>query len=282
MPITIEQHYSKKPDCPLYHYTSPASCIGIIKNREFWATQIQYMNDAKEMQQAIDIARKIIRNEYSTKGSPDLHRLLDTQLGAEDGANTFVVSLSEQNDQLSQWRAYCPEGGVCLGFDPDKMLGLLVHNQGFKLVRCVYDEGTQHSLIREIVQKCFDEYDNLPSHDFNDVQNFVRRGFREDLKVLASSIKNHSFAEEREWRLIGGPFKFKDPTLDWRAGRDTIIPYYKFVLGDVPPLISACTGPARDPKYAHKAMISLLWGQPWYTERGQLELSETRTPFRVL
>ena len=53
----------------------------------------------------------------------------------------FVASFSENGDQLSQWRAYCPKGnGFSIGFRYSD-LSYLLKTTGFRLVKCIYGSG---------------------------------------------------------------------------------------------------------------------------------------------
>jgi hypothetical protein len=42
-----------KPPDPLYHYTTQAGLLSIIKTGELWATKVQYMNDSTKAHPAV-------------------------------------------------------------------------------------------------------------------------------------------------------------------------------------------------------------------------------------
>jgi hypothetical protein len=46
----------------------------------------------------------------------------------------------------------------------------------------------------------------------------------------APALKNASFHEEQEWRLVGGPFPKDNPSIRFRPGRYAVIPYFEFAL----------------------------------------------------
>ena len=54
---------TEKPPSILYHYTSQEGLLGIIKNREVWATDISYLNDTKEYKYTVDLTSERIK-EY--------------------------------------------------------------------------------------------------------------------------------------------------------------------------------------------------------------------------
>ncbi len=52
---------SRKPDKPLYHYTTQSGLLGIIRTRTIWATHTQYLNDRREFLHAVDLVREEIQ-----------------------------------------------------------------------------------------------------------------------------------------------------------------------------------------------------------------------------
>ena len=44
----VDELLSRKPPEVLYHYTTQAGLIGIIRGAEIWATHTQYLNDRRE------------------------------------------------------------------------------------------------------------------------------------------------------------------------------------------------------------------------------------------
>ena len=112
----------------LYHYTGGKALVSILDQGELWATHIQFLNDAKEFLQAIDIAEERLEemrkvSAFGNERQGQLELLQDelsklkvmNQYGVID---VFVASFSSVADDLSQWRGYCSKGnGYCLGFD---------------------------------------------------------------------------------------------------------------------------------------------------------------------
>jgi len=65
---------------------------------------------------------------------------------------SLVFSFSQNPDQLSQWRGYCPTAnGYALGFY-SKVLEQSHQNEGLSfLAPCIYDETKQAELIDGII-----------------------------------------------------------------------------------------------------------------------------------
>src|ERR1017187_117129 len=95
----------------LYHYTSGSGLIGIIYSKSLWATSIRYLNDSTEYDLALDLARTSMRARLKASRSrweEGLYIALSEELTGTAPADVYVTSFSENHDQLSQWRAYCP------------------------------------------------------------------------------------------------------------------------------------------------------------------------------
>jgi hypothetical protein len=147
----------------LYHYTTIDAFINIVNEQEIWASNIFYLNDSAEFHLALQLARELLKAEIdSAPGDVHAQRLEGVYKSLDEVGShlikmpAFVWSLSKKGDDLSQWRAYCRNGGVAIGFRRDDLHYLTQHQGlGFapELVRCVYEEEEQRRLIRS----CIDE-----------------------------------------------------------------------------------------------------------------------------
>ena len=52
---------ARQPPDVLYHYTTQAGLLGIISQKEIWATHTQYLNDRREYLHAIELVRQEIK-----------------------------------------------------------------------------------------------------------------------------------------------------------------------------------------------------------------------------
>ena len=57
----IEKLLSQRPSAILYHYTSPAGLLGIVKSRSLWASGIHYLNDSSEYRHAVGVLQDCAR-----------------------------------------------------------------------------------------------------------------------------------------------------------------------------------------------------------------------------
>ena len=99
----------------LFHYTSVGVIDNILKNGEFWASNIYYQNDAMEYYEGISFLKQKFNN-YSP-----INKFLD-EISKENGFSSegiFTISFSGEPDNLHQWITYAKESGICIELDGD-------------------------------------------------------------------------------------------------------------------------------------------------------------------
>jgi hypothetical protein len=218
----------------LFHYTDQNGFMGIVRNTELWATKIQYLNDSSEFYLATNIAKQILQEMIVYEEDKDVvfrMRRFICSLDNIKHINVCVCSLSEEGDLLSQWRGYAKQqGGYSIAFEKN-MLDQILNAQDYDLKACVYDTENQKNLIKNHIQKSLEKYHAYPEpsgHDpkFGSDSSFY---FKMELARIAPLIKDSSFSEEREWRIIsrGGVHV---QNLSFRAGTSMLIPFHRIKL----------------------------------------------------
>ena len=106
----------------LYHYTNAHGLFGMTKFKKIWASSYRYMNDSKEFEYGFDLIEEI----YPKPDTFSLRSYIPEQSFAEhlkrkkwdyESDCLFVASFSEDENSLSQWRAYAgPHSGYAIGF----------------------------------------------------------------------------------------------------------------------------------------------------------------------
>jgi len=118
----LNQVIAPAPPKTLYHYTTQKGLLGIVKDKEIFATHNQYLNDRREFVHAVNLCREEIEQRRKNfKGHSSVAEYLEglNNLLALpfEGINVCVCSFSENGDLLSQWRAYSAGGaGFSIGF----------------------------------------------------------------------------------------------------------------------------------------------------------------------
>jgi hypothetical protein len=231
----------------LYHYTTQGGLRGIAQSQSLWATNIRYLNDATEYLHAVHIAQRVM-NELDVTNTE--RKFIGHLLGGsvpndsvvkQNGTAYFVVSLTENPDKLSQWRAYAGRGGYCVGW-MRSLLERLGNKQGFSLSECEYNDDAQVKLIRPILVEALDRWRAEPlAVDFDNLQGGSRSAaeiaaymkllaieadFERDFGRVAAVCKNGAFSEEEEWRLV--KVAYLADGIEFREGKSMLIPYVRF------------------------------------------------------
>ena len=254
----------RKPQT-LFHYTSGSGLIGILESRSIWATSIRFLNDSTEYSLAFNLARKVVQ-ELADKALGRFERALHTVLLERltvDVQEVYVTSFTENADQLSQWRAYCPTtGGYSVGFRTKFLVDSLDSNPHRFLASCIYDSDAHQQLVRDLVKwVVLAAEESLSSGVTRD------RVFRESYKqlgrllpLLAPALKDPSFAEEQEWRLVCLPISFDNQKPHFRQGRSMLIPYHEHSFPNKirVPIEELVIGPTPHSQLARDATYALL------------------------
>ncbi|CAI0860442.1 DUF2971 domain-containing protein [Serratia proteamaculans] len=217
----------------LYHYTDQSGFMGIFSNQELWASKIQYLNDENEYNLAFKLAGDYLKKLITETDDTELKWRLQSYLNGIPlikDVNLCVCSLTENGDLLSQWRGYSKTlGGYSIGFNRF-LLESLIHSQGFDLVKCIYEPKIQKKKISAMIDSLVSDFRSETAPDYK-MRSYYKSSdvFLEKLGEIAPILKDASFSEEAEWRIIA-KVKFED--LDFRSGKSMLTPYCKVILSD--------------------------------------------------
>ena len=271
---------SGKPPEVLFHYTSADGLIGIVGSRRLWASSIHYLNDELEFQLALEVLEWSLRVAAEKSHGPRrvLVDAMRDRVESLSGVNVCVFSLSGARDLLSQWRAYCSDGGYCIGFRAEQ-LHAAAANQGFFLGRCFYEPREQQRLVSSLLDSMLlgyetGHYDHVwADKPIEMMAEMYLAGFIQ----LAPLLKDKSFEEEREWRLVSDPLVRSE--FRFRVGRGGIlVPYCEFdpVREEALELPEVLVGPTPHKQAALAALAMFLKNhrvRNW-------SASHSTTPFR--
>lgn len=260
----VKEILERTPPPILYHYTTQQGLLGIIRDKEIWATHTQYLNDEREFLHAMDVFAR----EISTMRSEGPLSVVDkacldemervVTLGLES-VHVCVCSFSERGDVLSQWRGY---GGGTSGFAVGFSGGFLSHTSrdyGW-LVPAIYDQTEQRSFIRTLLQDVLGESAKTKASATKEGPRGIGN-ILEYLPRYAPILKHHSFSEEKEWRIVTRPLGCTDERFDYRPGSSMLIPYFRLPLGDQKNLgiKEIVIGPTPHPIQSREAIEGLLY-----------------------
>lgn len=232
----------------VHHYTSDQGLINILKTKSLWATHFEYLNDQSEYKHAKEIIINVVKTSKNllVQKHSDILEICLNQIYTN--YDIYTCSFSQNPNQLSQWRAYCPKhGGFSIGFDVNKLIKL----NGENFYKCIYDQELKEKLITPVieefcenVQKLIDDvrltfskewekkfsvmkiekYPGYPQKKHFDLEKnhiFIKY----ELAKIAAQLKDVSFQDENEYRFIYIGSKSEFENIEFRSNQSLIIPY---------------------------------------------------------
>jgi DUF2971 family protein len=204
--------FEASPPPHLFHYTDLEGVKGIFTSRTLWLSKFTASNDISEILLAIEHFQSFVKRqagEFSATESAFLREAAD-QLEGFRRTNVCLASFCEQHDLLSQWRSYGNDGrGIALGFNTSRLVELADRNK-LRLFRCVYDQGEHERIAADLMNLLLDSYRTAKPGTPQERRDLITQ-FNATFLLVAPVIKDHRFAEEREWRLVSNPVPFDHP-----------------------------------------------------------------------
>ena len=217
----------------LWHYTSPDVLWKMLEGN-FYATHYRFMNDSAEILYGLNVFKSFFQ-----KAAADNQAIANSLMTLAQ-KDFFLMSFSNKEDDLYQWRSYAGNGGFAIGFS-EKEINILIEEYyrntpahlslDFKLLPCKYlktnvvnryfrylshklfgksyelkdfvaeDILSQKEFEEEAVLHIPDEYkDKNPWELLQNIANEFAMNF--SVQKQCSIIKNPSFSTEEEVRLI--------------------------------------------------------------------------------
>ena len=260
-PITHMQKVSEVYET-LYHYTTWAGLLGILRTQTLWATHYKFLNDYSEIvlfrnklilliypyvaagyqkliKQSPDVTQRIEREGgLSQIIRHDAEAFVDAQYHAT-GHEIYILSFCGQhknpytnaNGLLSQWRGYGPGGGLALVFNTQKIERMLE----VEVERFEYSAMHLCDLIySDDEERLKDELSEDLSIIGSDVAQFFDpalsptekinafKGYRSFINCV-TRYKHCGFREENEVRAVLLPTVLDDAYLDLARADSAIV-----------------------------------------------------------
>lgn len=186
-----------------YHYASLETALKILEKDSLRLTNSRFLNDDSE--------EKMLGDDWI-----DLNNYK---------CDNYIFCVCDDGDQLSQWRGYCPNGGVSIGLCMNQIINFSVlfsnsETENISTVNCaipVYYTSDDDIEKNEIIIGNAARAENLTISDF------------------VPYIKNNKFYEEKESRIVFSNYDGKfDECVRFRTAENGIqIPYLEVRCGNV-------------------------------------------------
>ncbi|WP_404366750.1 DUF2971 domain-containing protein [Marinobacter sp.] len=278
------------PDKDLFHYTSADAFLGIMTNRVIWASNIAFLNDEKEYRYTTKILRPHLDEIWKKSEHKELVERLVRLIENSDGGPTYVTSLSEKPDLLSQWRAYCRDGGYSIGLD-NKAIPEIAKRCQLEIVKCSYCPNQHQKLVADFADQLFEQISEKGASitDRNQALQFHADHVYGQINRLANEIKHPAFEEEQEWRFVKTFVYANHPNLRYRAGKGMLVPYFEIPLvsPEKPelfiPISEVYVAPHRNSELSEKTLTTFLAGErAKYDEPPFVRVKRSIAPYREI
>ena len=293
------------PKTTLYHYTSQKGFLGIINNESFWASNIFFLNDSTELNLSLNYinsllgklnikckdnqSQKVIREQITIEFLADIKYLINEAYLDDQYSQFYVISLTELEDTLSQWRGYCGENsGYSLGFDIQRSNFDKASDIGKKykcnLGKCMYKPSEHEAILTLIIKwalnklnELLDTIEDLEKYPFYiDSKIKIASEFLSMFFLIAPFLKEPAFKEEKEWRLVFNmSLNRNNDQIKFTEGKNTITPRLPINLNLLPPLTKLTIGPNPNQElnfYSTKKLLS--------SKNLDLTISKSKLPYR--
>lgn len=259
---------------PLYHYTDAQGLIGIVENKEMWASHYRYLNDSSELHHGQKIFEEEVAKLIESKGHQEAEEFLRAMESLpnhfDQGSECYIFCFTEKPDLLNQWRDYGVAGGFSLGFEGQTLRRLLNSDLNGRLFKVHYDEPELRVIYRDMVLEFMLAWMNqLPSFSgrkkafMDHYTNIISRM----VSWTSMFFKHPAFKIEAEWRycILAGDAWDGPPGANlehFRSGRFGLTPYIKWPILEKTnkriPFQDLYIGPTVDLQNAHHAVKLLL------------------------
>lgn len=207
---TLQSPADIKPIKALCHYTSLPTLFSILESDSLWATATRFSNDSSE---------EMVFSDTSY--------FENTKIKMDN----FLLCLSQNEDCLSQWRGYCPNGGGAVELD-------LMSPRQYSVLYANYDTTSQYRLVENAPLRVLYVPRNRALHE-EIIRVIQEKDATPDIPLkmhnLLPYFKNAAFHEEGEWRLLfENTTNSFSPCIRFRTLRDGVkVPYLVIKCGQV-------------------------------------------------
>lgn len=234
---------------PLYHYTKSNGVQGIIKDRAFYATKSNFLNDTNEIYYTFSVVKEVINELPKEEWREVLNRQVAEYRTLIKNQSYYITSFSVDPDSITLWSEFGDKTGYNLEFDSTELTGCIGNKR--KLVYhgyLIYSKKEQKAIIRQLLTKEIPESIGTPLEEIleeagkassSGAMKKFSRAFRKAISIYAIFFKQEEFAAEKEYRMV---FKEKEQgEIRFREKDGFLMPYITVDFGNDKGLIKKVT-----------------------------------------
>jgi hypothetical protein len=304
----VERFHASSPPATLFHYTSTAALISIVRNNELWLSDATFLNDKVEVEHGRKLARGRLEAAIGAEQRAEVRSMLElasAKFRTQAGPYVYVACFSLEGDDLAQWRGY-GQGAAPIAIEFEHGPLMFGYTSEGLLQQALYEPADQTWTFDQVLTAYAEAY----AEDVRDPRPSRRPEplpQEEERDLCAGSLydalwrhivacKDPAFRSEREVRFTYTAHDFSRSGRDWypehpepmfreRAGR--VIPYLSSKkldfrnmdrVGDVPklPIRSVRIGPSEDQALIARGVRRLLDT----LDHDAVEITLSGSPFR--
>jgi hypothetical protein len=225
----------------IFHYTSIDAMHSIFKNKKLWASNTRFLNDSMEFEFAREFCERKVKIERSSTNASGkrpnaaenlfIQTIRSAVAPGGEVQNTYATCLTQNGDQLSQWRGYGKTRGA-IAIEMDSNALQTVSDQG--LVKVSYNSDLLEQTIEcylENTKKIF--VDLYRGQNESELTEALTGAFVAHFSILASYFKHPGFAEEEEVRVVLPGWNEALNEVHFRGGNGWLVPYIEIDIGPI-------------------------------------------------
>lgn len=234
----------------MYYYTSTETMQKILQNGNMWATNLAYMNDAREVINGLDEIKALLMDIKGITKWLQQHKELnieecnykemdpkniftnDNRKELLDSSSKYTLSFCKKKNLLSQWIAYARESGVCMemafeldqdtsfrfyGVDPGEKARKIEKSTRPKEI--LYYTHSSSMPIKEKKQT----RDEILKRIFSD--KLTPESLKSKWNEVSVYVKQYDFYQEQEYRIAFETEGWELFRIGYRADKHILKPY---------------------------------------------------------
>jgi hypothetical protein len=251
----------------IYHYTNASGLEGILKTKQLWFTERNYMNDIYDEKNVKKYIKENFGKAINFKGSVLEETLIPN-------ITQYVFSTTPEKDVIHQWAYYGKGDSYCIELERKKLIDYLYdikdENEAFYYGPVLYDDKIKIQIINDVAN----DYKNsvLKSLDspIFDARNSEHIKIAKNVyRYFYSLIKQYGHYCEKEYRFLFETTK--EP--EFRTKDGLFIPYQIIENRSMKlPINKIIIGPSNHEEVAKDGLRLFL--KKYYWENVKIEKSK--------